>query len=55
MDVIRMCWSKLEVLNNDVLEVKVCIQDGIGEQVVNVLDVNRWWCEVDSITLDVEL
>ena len=53
--IILMWWTRLEVPSNDVLEVEVCIRDRVGKEVVDVLDVHQWWCEVGSIPLDVEL
>ena len=30
------------------LNVEVDVQDWVGKEVVDVLDVDRWWCEVAS-------
>ena len=48
-------WTRLEVPSNNVLDVKVDVQDWVGRDVVDVLGVNRRWCEIGSVTLDAKL
>ena len=38
--IVLMRWTLFEALSNDVLEVKVCIQDRAGKGVVDVQDVH---------------